>query len=185
MINIKNLVMGIAIFILTIFVGIYGISTLYKEAPQYDDYCPNNLINQSICEQKGGTWASSSQVIQDTGGNVKPIPAEGGYCQYDYTLCQKDYDSAQEQYYKKVFYTALPLGIAVIFLGTLIFGLEFVGAGIMAGGIGIIFYGAGEYWRFAEDWLKFALSLVGLVLVIWLGYYFNKKWKKKEHEGME
>ncbi|MEK6884845.1 MAG: hypothetical protein AABY22_34755 [Nanoarchaeota archaeon] len=180
MINIKNLLLGIAIFILTIFVGIYGISTLYGESPEYDDYCPSNIhINQSICESEGGVWINNSQIVSDVRGAVKTIPAEGGSCNYDYTPCQKEWEDAQEKYYKKVFLTALPIGIVIIIAGALIFGLEVVGAGLMAGGLGIIIYGTGQYWRFTDDWLKFILSFVGLIIVVWLAYYWNKRWNKK------
>ena len=40
--------------------------------------------------------------------------------------------------------------------------------------------GTDGFWRFADDWLKFLLSLVGLVVLIWLAYYFNKKFEKKK-----
>jgi len=180
MINIKNIIFGITIFILTIAVAVYGISTLYGESPKYDDYCPYNLINQTICEKEGGDWINNTQYIVDNRGETKsiavPVPAEGGYCNYDYTPCQKEFEAAEKVYYKKVFLTALPLGIIIIIAGALIFGLEFVGAGIMAGGVGIIIYGVINYWRFTDDWLKFILSLIGLIIVIWFAYYANKKW---------
>lgn len=181
MINIKNILLGIAIFILTMFVGIYGISTLYEKAPQYDDYCPP-IINQSQCVSAEGTWVDNSGIVVDAGRPVKPI--EAGYCQYDYTKCQKEFDSANEKYHKKVFIVAIPLGVIIIVLGALVFGLETVGAGLMAGGVGIIIYGVGGYWQYTKDWMKFSISLVGLIIVIWLAYYANKRWHKKEHEEM-
>lgn len=179
MISIKNILLGIAIFILTMFVGIYGISTLHGESPEYDDYCPNNLINQIICEQEGGVWVNNTQLVTDARGSTKPIPVEGGYCNYDYTPCQKEFEEAQKKYYKKLFLTALPIGIIIIVAGALIFGLEVVGAGLMAGGVGVVVYGTGQYWRFTDDWMKFIISLIGLIIVVWLAYYVNKKWMKK------
>jgi len=71
----------------------------------------------------------------------------------------------------------LPLGIIIIAIGALVFGLEFVGAGLMFGGVGIIVYGVGGFWRFAQDWLKFSLSAVGLVILIYLAYLMTKKRK--------
>ncbi len=177
--SLKNIVLGIAIFIMTIFVGVYGISTLHGESPKYDSYCPNNLMNQSICESEGGQWLNNTQYVEDGKGSVKPVVVSGGYCNYDFTSCQKELESAEKIYFKKVFLTALPLGIAIIALGALVFGLEAVGAGLMAGGVGIMIYGAGSYWRFTDDWVKFILSLAGLVLIIWMSYYFNRKFGKK------
>ena len=77
----------------------------------------------------------------------------------------------------------MPLGILVIVLGAVIFGLEAVGAGLMGGGVGIILYGVGGFWRFADDWLKFSISLLGLIILIWFSYRFNGKgfkWQKKK-----
>ena len=177
MINIKNIIFGIAIFILTIFVGIYGLSTLYGEAPMYDDYCPTNLINQPTCESEGGVWINNSDYVTDSRGEIKAIPVAGGYCQYDYTPCQKDFENAQEKYYKKIFITALPIGIAIVLAGALILALESVSAGLMLGGVGMIVYGTGTYWRFTDDWMKFVLSLAGLIILIAAAYWFNKKEK--------
>jgi hypothetical protein len=177
--NIKNLVLGIAIFILTISVGIYGISTLYGKAPQYDDYCPYDLSTESSCITQGGTWMNNTaqQIIE--AGSVKTIPAQGGYCNYDYRKCNDKLETALKPFHRKVFFTALPLGVAIIAVGALIFGLESVGAGLMFGGIGIILYGVGGFWRFTEDWLKFLLSLIGLIVIIWLAYYWNMRLERK------
>ena len=182
MINVKNIIFAIAIFILTLFVGIYGISTLYGESPQYNDYCPEYLFNQTVCETEGGVWVNNTQAVADSRGEIKQIQVSGGFCQYDYTVCQEALEDAQEKYYRKVFFTALPLGIVIILVGALVLGLESVSAGLMLGGVGMILYGTGAYWRFTDDWLKFLLSLVGLVILIWAAYWFNKKekgfWKR-------
>ncbi len=170
MVSIKNLIFGVAIFLLTLFVGIYGINTFYSKGPDYKDFCPMYLGNQTSCAESGGNWIPGSTDVV----SGKPIPV-GGYCDYDYTSCQKKFDSADEKYWKTTFLIALPLGILVIGIGALLFGLEFVGAGLMAGGLGIMIYGVGGFWRFAQDWLKFSLSLIGLIILIWLGYWLNKK----------
>ena len=175
--SIKNLVLGIAIFILTISVGVYGISTLYGKAPQYNDYCPS-IINYEQCMNEGGRWTNYTTEVPIQNNNeriVKPVPSGDGYCNYDYTECQKELEVAERKYHRKVFLTALPLGIVIIALGAIVFGLESVGAGLMLGGVGIILYGVGGFWRFTEDWLKFVLSLVGLIIVIWIAYFWNKK----------
>ena len=74
----------------------------------------------------------------------------------------------------------MPLGIIIIAAGALIFGLEAVGAGLMGGGVGVILWGVGGFWQFAQNWLKFVLSLLGLIILIWLAYYFNKKFGEKK-----
>ena len=174
MLNIKNFALGIAIFILTLFVGIYGLNTLYGKSPQYNDFCPSQIYTEEQCVEEGGTWIDQTEEI--TAPPIK-APSPAGFCDI-YEKCNKELESAQEKYSKKIFLTAIPLGIAIIALGALIFGLAPVGSGLMAGGVGIIVYGAGDFWRFADNWLKFVLSLAGLVVVIALAYYTNKRWKR-------
>jgi hypothetical protein len=175
--NIKNLFLGIAIFILTISVGIYGISTLYHGQPKYETYCPTKqAYTEQQCFEINGTWIK----YPEQRSNEKPIPVDqNGYCD-TYSICQPEFEKAQEKYARKVFLTALPLGIVIIAIGALIFGLVSVGGGLMAGGVGIILYGVGDFWGFAQDWLKFVLSLIGLIIVIILAYYANKKWFSKD-----
>ncbi len=171
--HLKNIIIAVGIIILTVSVGIYGVQTLYH-APEYNDYCAeaemNWYVNTSVqCEELGGKW----------NGYVGPKTVDSpiGYCDTAYT-CRMQYDADMKDYSKIVFLISIPLGIIIIAAGALIFGLEAVGAGLMAGGVGIILWGVGGFWNFAEDWLKFLLSLAGLVALVWLAYYFNNKFGK-------
>lgn len=171
--HIKNIIIAIGIIILTISVGIYGVHTFYQ-SPEYNNYCTeqeeNWYINNSAqCEAVEGKW--SNYVGPKMAGNPE------GYCDTAYT-CRMQYDSDMENYSRTVFLIALPLGIIIIAVGALAFGLEAVGAGLMAGGVGIILWGVGGFWSFAEDWIKFVLSFVALAALIWLAYFFNKKFGK-------
>lgn len=179
--NIKNILLGIAIFFLTLFVGIYGISTLYGKEPMYDVYC-KTISNSSSCTQEGGRWInySNSENIEPRYAKPSSPSIENGYCEIYYDKCNKELNIAQEKYRVKVFFIALPLGIIIIALGAIFFGLESVGAGLMAGGVGIIIYGVGGYWQYTKDWLRFLISLAGLVVVIWLAYYANRRWGNKK-----
>jgi len=46
----------------------------------------------------------------------------------------------------------------------------------MAGGIGIVLYGIFSVWEYANDIIKFLISLIGLIIVILVTYYANNKW---------
>ena len=180
--NLKNIILGITIIILTISVAVYGVNIFYDK-PEYADFCrefktAEVIDNQERCVEIGGKWNAD--------GITRPIVVDGksiiGFCDRDYT-CRMELEDAQEKYSRNVFLFALPLGIVVIAVGAFVFGLEAVGAGLMGGGVGIILYGVGAFWRFADDWLKFILSLIGLISVIGLAYWFNSKdwniWKPK------
>ena len=181
--NLKNIILGIAIIILTISVAVYGINIFYDK-PEYADFCgefktAEVIDNQERCEEIGGKWSED--------GSPRPLNGEGvkGFCNRDYT-CRMELEDAQEKYSRNIFLFALPFGIVVIAVGAFVFGLEAVGAGLMGGGVGIILYGVGGFWRFADDWLKFILSLIGLIAVIWLAYWFNSKdwniWKSRKRK---
>jgi len=174
--NLKNIAIGIAIIILTSFVTIYGIALLY-DTPQYEDYCNNTqqgiaYDTEQTCVGAEGKWNSVP--------SYKEVPSEKtitGYCDTEF-YCRQDYDAAMKKHYKNVFYVALPIGIVVLVAGAVFFGLESVGAGLMGGGIVTLIYGAGGYWQYAQNWLKFLLSLVGLIVVIYFAYWFNKRNEK-------
>jgi len=175
--SLKNIVIGIAILIITISVVVSGIHTFYK-APNYEDYCGSYrnqkvIETQAQCEAVGGQWTS-----QDIKCITAPCPQ--GYCDlFEVSLnCGQQYDNANEVYSRHVFLIALPVGIAIIAIGMIVFGLEAVGAGLMGGGVGVILWGVGGFWRFADDWLKFLLSLAGLIILIWLAYFFNNRFHK-------
>ena len=186
--DIKNLVLGIAIFILTMFVGIYGINTFYGKAPDYNTYCPNVVPqNPSECIKANGTWINYTDSAMAAEKMAASLNSPTGYCDV-YTYCQKQLEKVEEPYYKGVFIIAIPLGIFIIAIGALVFGLVSVGGGLMFGGVSIIIYGAGSYWRFANDIMKFSLSLAGLVVLIGLAYYANYKWnffEKKDSKSNE
>ncbi len=167
--SIKNVVIGIAIVILTIFVVVYGIGMFY-ERPEYTDFCPDvyQINTKAECINAGGVWYEGESESESA-----------GHCEADIS-CYDEYDEAQESYSRNIFLITLPLGIVLIIAGIVIFGLETVGAGLAGGGIGILLWGVGGYWMYGSNLLKFLLSLVGLVAVIWLAYWFNKKSGKKK-----
>lgn len=177
--NVKNLMLGIAIMIMTIFVGVYGINLAYDNPPDYNQFCPQQpILNEEQCKELNGTW-SSYQVEKQPGYSESVPIQQNGYCDI-YTSCSNELRNAQEKYFKNLFITALITGIIVIAAGLLIFSLAPVGVGLMGGGIGIFLWGSGRYWSYANNLTKFIISLAGLVILILLSYHFNSKFKKKK-----
>ncbi|MBR9704316.1 hypothetical protein GOV12_02810 [Candidatus Pacearchaeota archaeon] len=175
--NIKHFILGIAIFILTIAVGIYGIRAIYGSGPQYEDFCPERLTNNpEQCANEGGTWLEYDEEIQQR----KPAVPVNGYCDLNeqFKDCDKELRQNRQDYNRNVFFIALILGIAIIVTGALLFNLLSVGTGIMAGGVGIILFGVMGFWEFANDILKFVMTLLALIIIIALAYYLNKKLTK-------
>ena len=174
--KIKNTVIGIAIIILTIFVTFYGINTFYPR-PDYDDFCGEMktqelIISLERCEEVGGKW-NVYEVIEPIKG------AQEGFCDRDY-YCRQEMEEATKIRSRNVFLIALPLGILIIAFGAFLFSLDAVGAGLMGGGVGTLIYGAGAYWPYSENWIRFIISLVGLIVLIFLAYWFNKRIEKNK-----
>ncbi len=174
--EIKNIILGLGIFILSLFVVIYGINTFYA-TPQYTDFCNETktmqfVDNASACSALDGRWNPQNiQCIKE--------PCPQGYCDLTY-YCNQAYQNATESHAKVVFFIALPLGIAIIAVGAVFFGLEAVGAGLMLGGVGTLIYGIGGYWRYTDNWLRFLISLIALGILIWFSYWFNARHAKNK-----
>ena len=167
--NLRSVILGGAIFILTLAVSIYGTNILFSE-PQYEDFCPNTLweanpLNESACFDLGGNW-----VYYDY---VKSIN-QTGYCDKDYS-CRQAYELANERHSMNVFLVSIIFGTLLLLGGFYFFSLESVGVGIMLGGVGTLIRGVSSYWRYSEDWLRFLISLFSLAIVVYFSYKFSNK----------
>jgi hypothetical protein len=188
--NIKNVVIGIAILILTISVVVYGVSVFY-DSPKYEDYCSNfrsigsPLKPEEICPTvcvamyQMFPYSGECEYVECGSGcganNVTTFTSLEGCEAALKNSCDFQYNSARETYSRNIFLIALPLGILLIIVGAVVFGLEVVGAGLAGGGVGVLLWGVFSYWEYGSDLLRFGLSLIGLLAVIWSAYRFNKK----------
>jgi len=166
----KETILGIVIAILLVLTIGYGINTFY-ESPKYENFCPNvyDKYDKVSCEEIGGVWMNNT---------IEKTEPRMDSCQIP-TGCSENFEEVNEKYSRNLFLITLPLGILVIVLGAILFGLEFIEAGLMGGGVLTILYGVINYWRYSGDVLKFLLSFVGLVIVIWFGYWISKRENKK------
>ena len=143
----KGVAIGLGILILTSFVAVYGMN-MFLDKPIYENYCEE--FSRPAVE------LDMEQEIENK-------------------ECLAEYDLAREQYTKILFIISVPLGILIIALGVFIFSLSSVGVGIMLGGVYTLIYGAANYWRYGEDWMRFLVSLIGLVALVLIAYRFSRK----------
>ncbi|MFH1151674.1 MAG: hypothetical protein V1788_00950 [Nanoarchaeota archaeon] len=129
------------------------------------------IDTEARCLDFGGKWEAQEIKCVTT-------PCPQGYCNRDYQ-CRMDYEDAQKKYSLNAFLIAVPLGILIIIFGAFLFSLDAVGVGLMGGGVGTMIYGIGGYWNYADNWLRFIISLIGLVALIFFTYWFNNKIEKK------
>ena len=91
--TLKNFVLGIAIFLLTMFVAMYGIKTVYIE-PKYEDFCKNTLSqidNRTLCINEGGKWVGYSDY--DSKISVQTI----GRCEAP-IICNDEFEKENEKH---------------------------------------------------------------------------------------
>jgi len=183
---IKNIVLGIGIFIVYLLMLNYGIEAFYP-SPKYDDFCtpgrfqgyypdkpvPSSPVNCSYSQQLRDAeqvcYADKGQPIYqyDDAGCMTSVKE----CDY----CQRDYDDANKEYSKFVFIIALVAGIITLFIGYGVLSVEPVGSALMASGVGAIFYGSVRNWQNLSDVWRFLLLLLALVLLIWIALRLNRK----------
>ncbi|MBS3090041.1 hypothetical protein J4461_04170 [Candidatus Pacearchaeota archaeon] len=188
--NVKNLVLGIGIFVVYLLMLNYGIEAFYP-SPQYNDFCtpgseferspvkpypvsgdPNCTFSSKLREQEQQCYAQEGQPIYEY--NERGCALAVRECD----LCNKEYNDARQAHAKVVFIIALIAGIITLLLGFLVLSMEPVGSALMASGVGAIFYGSVRNWENLSDIWRFLLLLLSLVLLIWIALRLNSQKKK-------
>jgi len=186
--NVKNLVLGIGIFIVFMLMLGYGIEAFYP-SPKYDNFCKGAYGERypvkAGFDQTGN--CTFSKALQD---EVDKCYADSGFPVYNYNdagctaslkecnFCNKEYTDANNAYSKIVFIVALIIGIITLFVGYGILSIEPVGSALMASGVGAIIYGSIRNWQNLSDVLRFLLLLAALVLLVWIAIRINSQKKK-------
>jgi small-conductance mechanosensitive channel len=152
--SIKNIILGLIIAVIFLMFAVYGTKLVY-DAPEYEDFCDE----------------------------FKPVPLDRKIAEeiiQEMEECRNDWNSAQEDYFEKIFIISLIFSIVVIIASILLVHVEAVAGGLMLGSLFFIIYGTWEYWRYMNDWLRFIILGVALIILIYAGYWLaNKESKKK------
>ena len=143
--KVKNLVLGIGIFIVFMFLLHNGIRAFYMPAPEYGDFCKNELgkypdVTKPLPAGQSCTFSAELRVAEQSCWNEEGQPVyeydEYG-CQtkvIDCDYCQRDFDNARNEYNKVVFVIALIVGIIILLIGFWKLSIEPVGSSMMASG---------------------------------------------------
>ena len=163
--NFKKTILSLSIAIIFVFFIGYGIETFY-ESPDYNSKCnPDKMINKNIkdessCLKLDGTW------------KMEPVPKytnQTGYCDF-YSKCDSEWDLIKEKYNENVFIITFIIGIVGLIIGSYFIKIESVGSGIMGGGTLTIIYGTLRYWSELNDFMRFIILGIVLIILIWIGY---------------
>ncbi|HDH31289.1 MAG TPA: hypothetical protein ENH26_00770 [Candidatus Wolfebacteria bacterium] len=170
-INFKKLILVLGIIIvLNLFIN-YGVATFY-DAPEYENFCPKELTakkhnTKEECETAGGFW-SENYVYPRTEIQVPKEEVEEGWCDV-YHSCQKVFDEARDFYNRNVFIILITAGIISIVIGFLIIQAEAVSLGLSFGGLLSLIIGTIRYWSAMNDYLRFIILGIALIILIWIG----------------
>lgn len=196
--KIKIVILGIGIAIVLAFVIGFGVDTFYK-SPEYEDYCDEvkrlQVVNtKEACEAKDGEWTEFEEVkaiplrqnelictkiSEDKEEvNLNCRTREGfegptGSCDL-FSKCNKEFQEAEKPYAKNSFIIIIVLGLIAVIVGSYL-KLTSVSSGIMGGGVLVMIYAAMRFWRNLDEYLRFAVLVITLIILIWIGY---KKFKK-------
>jgi hypothetical protein len=167
------LLIGIAV-ILNVFFNV--VVALAYPAPQYDDFCPNagDIVptDAATCDAQGGVWKEYSP---QPDANIQAILAKGttvgpsGYCDL-YAKCQVPYQAAVDQHALYAFVIMTILAVVALLAGLMPIGSSIVSSGLSYGGVIALIIGSMQYWGNAGNWIRLAISTVGLIALLYIGW---------------
>jgi hypothetical protein len=133
---------GIVIVLNVFFMVMRG---LVFQEPNYTDFCPNPPMPVAAS-------------IGETSSN------------YDTTACSAAYTKAENQYQLDGFIMLIGLGVLAIIIGVIPLGSSIVSTGLSYGGVLAFIIASGQYWTDAGNWLRFAISLIALIVLVYIGF---------------
>lgn len=187
MVDWRQIAVAVAVAVLfALFVGL--LIDLVYESPQYADYCKEEFgprpvpiaSKETLCDYEYG---EEYQKCVDERGLPRFTYNASGCPVYDRCdTCYIQFDNATKVYNRNVFLVASVIGLVAIFAGTM-WKIEFLGTGLMFGGILLLFYGTVRFFPAADKLLRVIIIFLELLIVIWIGYkklYKSEKKKKQE-----
>lgn len=181
----KNILIGVAIIILTFLVVFAGIQTFYPR-PEYQDFCGSydRYPTPAMVDKNGSEIVCSQDVRECPNGTFVSRDPQMGCefkaCNPNFKSCWEEYEQSRVNYARNLFIITLIVSIILLGIGAAVFKLEPVGSGIMGGGLITLIYGAGYYWPQADNLFRFVIALIGLIIVIAFAYWINNRTIKKK-----
>ena len=167
------LILGI-IVVLNLFFA-YTMKVVYNE-PKWDDdnFCGKEQVIEKVatkeqCLEKGGQW--NENIVKDRYYEGEPIPVNlenAGYCNLNF-ICNENFQTAREDYEKKVFMSLIVLGVISVVLGFVFATQQVLSVAFSLGGVLTFIWASMRYWQFASEFLQVGILGLALVVLIYLG----------------
>lgn len=173
----------------------------FYPAPKYEDYCKQRFYPEkpypAVVERKDcPKYDEPSQEDLDKCSEQKGYPEyryDAFGCPIEYkgcNFCQRDFDNANQKYNLYFFILSSILAVVGIGIGLLLPAHkvslnEWIATGFILGGLVTLFFGTFRYYEYLGRYVKPAVILAELLIVIYLSYKklqdikADKKVKKK------
>jgi len=179
--DIKKIATTVLIAVLIpLFLALF-IDAIYPE-PQYEDYCnfdeytkPAPPIPEEVRCDYYAYGPEYDQCISDGGTPRFDYDSVGCQTYKSCDFCNKEYDSKREVYNRNVFLIFAAIGLLIVVLGIYLKS-DYIGAGLMFGGVITLFYSSIRYFSGLSKLLRAFVILVDLIVIIFISY---KKIDKK------
>jgi hypothetical protein len=168
------MVIGVAI-LLPLFLGLF-VDAVYQE-PKYEKFCGNDLNYATVpktvppnvvCTEPYDTEESRNC------SNAQGIPRytyDANGCSHfescDY--CSKDFNNAQQQYNRNIFFILAPIGLIIVIIGIYL-AVDYLGVGLMFAGLITMFYATMRTFSELSKLVRALVILAELLIIIWIGY---------------
>ncbi|MBN1385430.1 hypothetical protein JW968_00455 [Candidatus Woesearchaeota archaeon] len=165
----KHVVMTVAIAIMFALVVGFGIEAFYP-SPEWEDYCgkefpePMKAIDESKC-------ADMDRYYQECGEDIPKFTYDENGCRVfeRCDTCNRDFREDNKKHSQIVFYMATILGLIGIIFGVY-WRIDFMGSGVMIGGILLIIYGTIRYFGDMSRIMRFIVLLLEFLVLIGISY---------------
>ncbi len=173
--TLKSIALALSIIIvLNAFINI-GVKTFYP-APEFEDFCSvvenKQYKTQESCEAVGGKWIISIHdglEARTIAPPPKPVNDFTEYCDSSFS-CRAEFQDARELYDRNVFIILVIAGLLSLGIGYRLSTSEAVSSGFVFGGVISFIIGVLRYWSNMNDYSRFIILGVVLIILIWIGY---------------
>ncbi|MEM4637395.1 MAG: hypothetical protein QXK76_00005 [Candidatus Woesearchaeota archaeon] len=170
----KKLAMIIGISVLLPLFLVFFVDAIYSE-PKLDEYCKNSIYKPYLSPKENITcpdiyYKPEVQICLSKGGSPVYDYDENNcqiYSSCDY--CYKNYETLRQEYNRNIFFILAPLGLIIVLLG-IYFKVDYIGAGLMFGGLITMFYATIRYFSDMSKLLRAIVLLIELIIIIYIGY---------------
>lgn len=90
-------------------------------------------------------------------------------------IASQVYNDALQEYEFKRFVFSVVVGVILLAGGLALANVGFLSIGFMLAGVGQLIFGIGSYWDQLNEWARFVILGVALLILIFVGWRFSKK----------